>query len=110
MGFSKVHIFRFSKRPFTPAFYFDETVSEVLKKARALHLKEVAFAEQKLYKEHFLNKTVEVLVEGAEEGLLTGFTPYYLKVKFTGSAKTNEFVNVKIENVDANFMYGKEVI
>ncbi|NCQ52720.1 MAG: tRNA (N(6)-L-threonylcarbamoyladenosine(37)-C(2))-methylthiotransferase MtaB, partial [Caldiserica bacterium] len=61
--FSKVHIFRFSKRPYTPAFFMKETVSENLKKIRAQRLKEVTDAERIGFKRRFLGKTAKVLIE-----------------------------------------------
>ncbi|MGB9694849.1 MAG: tRNA (N(6)-L-threonylcarbamoyladenosine(37)-C(2))-methylthiotransferase MtaB [Caldisericaceae bacterium] len=106
---SKVHIFRFSRRPFTPAFYMEETVSEQLKKLRSSHLKELANSVQKSYKERFIGKAVEVLVEDTDGGLLSGFTPYYLRVKFNGKSHQREFAQVRIERVDEDFMYGTEV-
>jgi threonylcarbamoyladenosine tRNA methylthiotransferase MtaB len=108
--FSKVHIFRFSKRPFTPAFYMKETAPESLKKARAMRLKDVVDIEQKAYKELFLGKIVNVLVEELNDGYLTGFTPYYLKVKFKGDFKSGDFADVLVERVDSEFMYGKSAL
>lgn len=106
--FSKVHIFRFSKRPYTPAFFMKETSSEEQKKVRSERLKEYADYEQKSFKEKFLSEIVEVLVEEENE-FLEGFTPYYLKVKFKGKSKQNDLAKVKIEKVDSNFMYGVEI-
>jgi len=106
--FSKVHIFRFSKRPYTPAYFMKETSSESQKKVRAERLKEYAYAEQKSFKERFMEEMVEVLVEEKKE-YYEGFTPHYLRVKFTGSAKINEFAKVKIKKVDAEYMYGESL-
>ncbi len=105
--FSKVHIFRFSKRPFTPAYFIKETVSESLKKIRAERLAYAADIERLEFKKRFLNKTVKVLIEEKEENYYIGFTPYYLKVKFTcNSAGQGEIVNVLVESADVNFLYG----
>ncbi len=106
--FSKVHIFRFSKRPYTPAYFLKETSSESQKKIRAERLKEFAYAEQKSFKERFLEEMVEVLVEEKKE-YCEGFTPHYLRVKFTGNARVNELAKVKIKKVDAEYMYGESL-
>ncbi len=105
--FSKVHIFRFSKRPFTPAFFINETVSEALKKTRAERLKEVVKFEQKDFKERFVGNTVEVLVEEKTGEYFTGFTPYYLKVQFKGNASPGSFANILVEKADSEFLFGK---
>lgn len=106
--FSKVHIFRFSKRPYTPAYFVKETSSETQKKIRSERLKEFVEEEQKAFKERFIGKTVEVLVEEANE-LFEGFTPYYLRVKFKGKTEINKIEKVRIESVDSNYMYGYQI-
>lgn len=106
--FSKVHIFRYSKRPFTPAYFMQETVSESLKKTRAERLLHAVDIERAAFKNRFLNKTVEVLVEEKDGMHYTGFTPYYLKTKFTGTnIELGSIVPVLVEKVDANYLYGR---
>lgn len=106
--FSKVHIFRFSKRPYTPAYFVKETSSEEQKKVRSERLKVFVEEEQKAFKERFIGKIVEVLVEEKNE-FFEGFTPYYLRVKFKGNTEINRIEKVKIENVDSNYMYGYQI-
>ncbi len=107
--FSKVHIFRFSKRPFTPAYFMKETVSEAAKKIRAQRMKEMSTHIQKEYKERFTGKMVNVLVEEKIDEFYTGFTPYYIKVKFKSDReiKQGEIVNVIAEKADSDFIYGR---
>ncbi len=107
--FSKVHIFRFSKRPFTPAYFMKETVSEAAKKIRAQRMREMSMHVQKEYKERFTGKTVNVLVEEKIDEFYTGFTPYYIKVKFKSDReiKQGEIVNIIAEKADSDFIYGR---
>ena len=108
--FSKVHIFRFSKRPYTPAFFMKETVSENLKKIRAQRLKEVTDAERIGFKKRFLGKTAKVLIENFTNDYYEGFTPYYLRIKLKGdNIKTGDIVNTFIEKVDAEYLYGYKI-
>lgn len=109
-NFSKVHVFRYSKRPFTPAFYFKESVPEITKTVRSERMREFASEIAKEYKERFLNKIVDVLVEEKIEVKFSGFTPYYLKVEFEGNAKIGEIAKVKIKNVTPEVMYGELVL
>ncbi len=109
--FSKVHIFRYSKRPFTPAYFMDKTVPEIVKKTRADRMKEMVLYVQKEYKKRFLNKVVKVLVEEKTDGYYYGFTPYYLRTKFPAktSLKQGEIVNILAEKLDSGFLYGELV-
>jgi threonylcarbamoyladenosine tRNA methylthiotransferase MtaB len=107
--FSKVHIFRYSKRPFTPAFFMEETVSEGTKKIRSQRLSEMVNTVQKSYKERFISKNIEVLVEEEHEGFFFGFTPYYLRVKFKCSENITpgSIISVKVTKADSNLLYGE---
>ncbi|MFU2157394.1 MULTISPECIES: tRNA (N(6)-L-threonylcarbamoyladenosine(37)-C(2))-methylthiotransferase MtaB [Caldisericum] len=107
--FSKVHVFRYSKRPFTPAFYFKENVPEITKTVRSERTRDFANAIAKEFKERFLGRVVEVLVEEDNNGKLTGFTPHYLKVEFRGDVPINSFANVKITDVSPDVMFGELV-
>jgi len=105
--FSKVHIFRFSKRANTSAFLMKETVPEKVKKERAEKLREIAEKERLKFKKRFIGKTVEVLVERFKKPFYEGFTPHYLKVRFTGKEiRQGEIVSVKIENASTDFLFG----
>ena len=106
--FSKVHIFRYSRRPFTPAYFMEDTISEGTKKIRAQRLSEFARTIQKEYKERFISKNVEVLVEEEKNGYYFGFTPYYIRVKFRCNGRINpgDLVSVKAESADSDLLYG----
>ena len=106
--FAKVHVFRFSKRPFTPAYFMEETVSENTKKIRARRLSEFAKEVAKRYKEKFVGKTVNVLVEEEINGFFYGFTPRYLRVKFPckSSGILHRIIPVKITSADSELLYG----
>ncbi len=105
--FSKVHIFRFSKRPNTAAHFMKEDISESLKKTRANKLKEVADIERREFKKRFMGARVKVLVEEYNDPYYEGFTPYYLRVRFKGdNAEIGSIVSVKIESYDPDYLYG----
>ncbi len=106
--FAKVHVFRFSKRPFTPAFFMDETVSENTKKLRAQRISEFAKEVAIRYKKNFIGKTVEVLTEEETNGFFYGFTPRYLRVKFTCKEKNilHKIMKIKISAADSDLLYG----
>ncbi len=108
--FSKIHIFRFSKRPFTAAFFMKETVSENLKKIRAQRLKDITDIEKMEFKKRFLGKHVRVLIEKYADHYYEGFTPYYLKVKLKGNnIKVGEIIDTFIEKTDPDYLYGYKI-
>ena len=87
-----------------------ETVSESLKKTRAERLLYAVNIERVAFKNRFLNKTVKVLVEEKDGVYYIGFTPYYLKTKFTGSnIKLGEIIPVTVKEIDANYLYGRSI-
>jgi threonylcarbamoyladenosine tRNA methylthiotransferase MtaB len=97
------HIFTFSKREGTQAFYMDGEVDKA-EKSRRLHiLKKVTDEISFSYKKRFQGHTVEVLVENNRDkktNLLTGYTDTYIKVLFEGEYSIiNELRQLKITKV-----------
>jgi len=63
LGFSKVHAFRYSRRPGTIAATMPDQVSELVKKERLAHLQELAYDLRCRYARRFVGRTVPVLLE-----------------------------------------------
>lgn len=82
LGFSKVHVFPYSRRAGTPAAGLPGQVPEAEKKERVHRLQEVAARGARSFQESFRGRTMAVLFEhpGAD-GLATGLTGNYLRVK-----------------------------
>jgi len=100
IGFSRIHIFRFSPRSGTRAYSMRPLISEKVKKERAERLKEVAKISSHKFISHFLGRTLKVLVEEKEDsnrGLLSGYTDNYIRIFFKGDRKLkNKFVDIKL--------------
>ena len=85
VGFAKMHLFPYSPREGTRAAEMDDQVPQHIIQAR---MKQLGVLEKELaraYKQRFLGKTVEVLVEGAapvSETIAEGLTERYIKVRF----------------------------
>jgi threonylcarbamoyladenosine tRNA methylthiotransferase MtaB len=88
VGFARAHIFRFSPRPGTPAETMTDVVSDGDKEGRAKELADVCRQTQQKYIARYLGSSMPVLVEGKdrEGGLLSGYTPNYIRVVFTGGS------------------------
>jgi hypothetical protein len=64
------HVFSYSKRKGTPAASFEDQVPEREKKGRAQRLRELSDTKNLAYRERFLGKTLEIIVEeGGEQGM-----------------------------------------
>jgi threonylcarbamoyladenosine tRNA methylthiotransferase MtaB len=96
IGFSKVHIFPYSKRSGTPAAEMDCQVPETVKNERKKVLSVVAEEVRKAEMEKLIGKEVGVLVERRGEGYSENYTP----VSFKGDLKTGEIVRVKITKIN----------
>lgn len=97
----KVHIFPYSVRPGTLAAKSNECASIEEVRQRLTRLNRVAYDASICYQNKFINKKMELLVEGHPNGrtdLWEGFTDNYLKVIFRNAkAKQNQLVKVIIK-------------
>jgi threonylcarbamoyladenosine tRNA methylthiotransferase MtaB len=84
VGFSKLHVFRYSQRPGTPAATMPDQVPEPEKKARARELIALGNELRRRFHEAHVGQRLEVLVEGAGEGIADGTSDNYIKVRFPG--------------------------
>ena len=99
VGFSDVHIFKYSVRNGTKAAMMQNHISEEIKRFRSeelIHL--VDFMRQDYYSK-FLNKEKYVLFEAKEKNNWVGHTSNYLKVKVeSNDILSNQIVKVKLIN------------
>jgi threonylcarbamoyladenosine tRNA methylthiotransferase MtaB len=81
IGFSKIHIFQYSKREKTLAAKMSNHISYNLKRKRALELAKI----NNFLKERFIKKMVgrqeEVLLENKRNNYYSGFTKNYFKIR-----------------------------
>ena len=100
----KTHIFPFSKREGTAACSMNDTVPDSEIKERSQKMKIAAIEASYLYRERFLAKELDVLVESKRDkysGRLTGYTGNYIKVMFEGpDSLVKRIVPVKIEELN----------
>jgi len=87
VGFSKLHVFRFSPRRGTPAADMPDQVPEAIKQRRAAELTELGEALRRRYFESLAGRKLQVLVEtpaGSRPGLLLGTSDRYTPVELAG--------------------------
>jgi threonylcarbamoyladenosine tRNA methylthiotransferase MtaB len=98
VGFSRLHLFPYSRRRGTDAALLPDLPGRV-KKERLHRLERLAAELTETYARRFLGREVEVLVE--EEG---GYTERYLKAHVAGAANT--VVRTRVQRVEHGEIYG----
>lgn len=94
--FSKIHVFPYSKRENTKASLMSNQVDEGIKKERVKELIKISSELEKEYISSFINKEVDVLIEGFDIYTSWGHTTNYIKVIIDSKVNSNTIVKVKI--------------
>ncbi|GAW93447.1 tRNA (N(6)-L-threonylcarbamoyladenosine(37)-C(2))-methylthiotransferase MtaB [Calderihabitans maritimus] len=111
IGFSGLHVFKYSPRKGTPAARYPEQVSAEEKERRSRQLIQLGKRLAREYAAQFLNRTMEVLVEqevGTAPRQWTGHTENYLKVVFSAPQEDlrGQFVPVRLQEVQEDWVRG----
>jgi len=108
IGFSKIHVFPYSRRKGTKADEMPNQVDEKIKKERVNKLIKVSDELEKEYLDKFINKEVEVLIETVKDNKSIGHTGNYLKVIIDGEYERNKIVKIKITKRVDNYLEGEK--
>ncbi len=104
VGFSRLHVFRYSKRKNTPASQFDGHLAPWIINQRSRKLRYLKTKQMRCYHKQFLGQILPVLVEQKGEGL----TDNYLRVMFTGDESlVGKLVPVKIKELRGEELLGE---
>ncbi len=110
VGFSKVHVFRFSPRQGTPAAEMPDQIEPVVKQRRASHLIEVADRLRRQFFQSLVGRRLQVLVESADAsgaGMLLGTSARYAPVATSGPADfVGRLVDVEARQATAEGVTG----
>lgn len=109
VGFSNLHVFKFSPRKGTPAATFSGQVDARNKEKRSQELLQLADELARAYAGRFLGRQVEVLVEGrTDDGLLEGLTGNYLRAAFSGPEDLiGNMVLIEVDALDGASLRGR---
>jgi threonylcarbamoyladenosine tRNA methylthiotransferase MtaB len=104
VGFSRLHVFRYSPRKGTKAAAMPDQVDPAVKKERAERLSEKGMLAMRKFAESLIGQVTEVLVERKIDGKqLAGFADNYVEVRFPGEAALiGRVVRVRILGTDRN--------
>jgi threonylcarbamoyladenosine tRNA methylthiotransferase MtaB len=104
------HVFSYSKRKGTPAATFPDQVQEREKRARAQRLRNLSDAKQLAYRQQFIGKPLEIIVEEGQDdaGNPKGMSENYLKVSILArkdgdslDVNPNDLVSAIVQDVTA---------
>ena len=84
IGFAKMHVFRYSKRPGTPAADMSDQVAPEVMVERSRAMREMAAASRRAYAESLVGTSQLVLVERAESGVTGGLVEAHVGPGYTG--------------------------
>ena len=108
-----LYIFKYSKRPGTPAAKLTDDVPEEIKKRRFLELESRQREIQSKIYDSYVGRTVSVLVEGESAKSpddVTGHSTCHKVVNFSGSAtQKGEVAQVLITKAKINSLYGERL-
>src|SRR5690606_8779223 len=97
IDYGEMHVFPYSKRPNTRAYDFTDQVDEISKKFRTNEIINLSKEKSIKYREKFIGKKLEVLVEKVQNGIAYGHSANYINVMFASeTAKGNDLVQVSL--------------
>ncbi len=110
IGFSQLHVFRYSPRKGTPAAAYTDQVPPHISAVRSREMIELGEQLSAAFRKRMLGKHKNVLVEESREGqknLRAGFTDNYLRVLVDAPETViNQILRVKLTTLDSEFVYG----
>lgn len=108
MGFSSLHVFKYSPRKGTPAADFADQIPESVKDRRSALMLDLAQELTESFAKEYLGKTVEVLLEEEiSSQKWRGHTGNYLQIIATGEASSGIFARVRIEKSEKGVLFGR---
>lgn len=84
IGFSDMHVFKFSKREHTKAYSLDNNVTPIVANIRSEELISLGKDLKLQFLNKHIGKSMDVLLEEYKDGYLYGFTSNYIKTKVKG--------------------------
>ncbi|HHV63183.1 MAG TPA: tRNA (N(6)-L-threonylcarbamoyladenosine(37)-C(2))-methylthiotransferase MtaB [Firmicutes bacterium] len=110
MAFSRMHVFKYSRRPGTAAARFSGQVDARVKEDRSNRMLDLAKEMSLQFHRRFVGSVAEVLFENHNENGLEGLTSNYIRVFADGPPMlVGQFGQVRINQATAEFVRGEIV-
>lgn len=109
IGFSRAHVFAYSRRPGTVADKMPGQLSNAVKAQRSRRMIDACAASAATYAAAYVGQTVEVLLETPTgDGTVTGHTATYLTVHTTTDRPSGSLISARITGADGDTLRGIE--
>ncbi len=110
IGFSRVHVFAYSRRPGTVADRLPDQVDRQEKSRRSKQMIRLCQQAAESYADHYIGHTLPILLETAyPDGTVDGHTGTYLTVRVTTCAPSGSMLSVRVVGRDGETLLGEEV-
>lgn len=108
VGFSRLHVFKFSPRRGTPAATYPEQVPSATKDARSATLIDIGRRQASDFAAAYVGKTLSVLIERRQGEHLAGVSDNYIRVYAEGPSEIiGKIADVEITGQEEASLYGK---
>ncbi len=111
IGFSRIHVFKYSPRKGTPAAKYEDQIDGNIKHNRSERLISLGERLIKQFNAGFIGANLSVLFEEEsknEEGFMEGYTTNYIRVKTKGSSQIlGQIKNIEIEEAVEDYLVGR---
>ncbi len=111
IGFSQLHVFRYSPRKGTPAASYPDQVPPHILSSRSSEMIQLGKELSTTFRQRMLGKYKRILVEDNKDGenqLLAGFTENYLRVLVdVPESAINHILKIKLTTLDSEYVYGE---
>ena len=107
IGFTKLHVFPYSRRSGTRADSMDCQVDECVKKKRVRVLLDLSKELEISYMNKFIGRTVSFIPEVLKDGYLIGHTGNYLLIKYKSDNLLHDSINVTITDIEYPYCIGE---
>ena len=111
IGFARVHIFAYSRRPGTKADRLPNQVDNAEKSRRSKQMQSVCNHSAEEYAARYVGQTVSVLLETPyPDGVIDGHTDTYLTVMVKTDKPEGTLLPVRITSCKGDTLYGEEAL
>ncbi|MPM69373.1 Threonylcarbamoyladenosine tRNA methylthiotransferase MtaB [bioreactor metagenome] len=106
VGFLKVHVFPYSRRPGTPAADMPNQISKAERDRRTAELTSAAEAVREERLKTIIGNTLPVLLEAHKGDIWHGYTATYMPVYAKGEGAHNTLVDIRLTGLQADGLAG----
>lgn len=106
VGFLKVHVFPYSRRPGTPAADMPNQIPKAERERRAALLSNAAEAVREERLRAMIGKVLPVLLEAHRGDIWHGYTATYMPVYAKGEGTHNTLVDIRLTGLEADGLSG----